>query len=755
MIIKRMCATFGTLEQATLELHEGLNIIEAPNESGKSTWAAFLRAMLFGINTRERDKKNTIAEKNLYQPWSGAPMEGTLELVWQGREITLRRYRKGSVPFGGFDAVYTASGAPIPGLTAENVGETLLGVGREVYERSAFVGQSSLVIDQTAELESRIAALASSGQEDVSFSQTQKRLREWQNRRKYNKLGLIPQMTQELSKLDVAIERVGGGMSQASAVRSELTQHKRQEEDLKRDMALHRQQKNYESLQRLQAIRAELEQKKAACLAAEAEAQRHGAAPEAAVLRSAQDNLNYLSTLDSNIRLARKQQAEAEETAQAAQASRRDESFPDCTAEEAWAQASSDRETISKHLLLADKLPAAAVVLALLGFVAGAGLGAAGALLLPAFRFPLIGGGIALFLVTVVAALLVRSRQASKHRAAAQAVYHRYPTAQTTDDILRQASSYREACAAALTAAEQESRVTQALMNLEEERTRLLRSLLDLVHPFAPEVTDTFGISAALSRALTLDDRHKTARRDYESVLRICDTVAADGIPEYSGEEPPDSPSRTVQETETQLIAVSTELTRLQRTLDFIEGELRSLGDLSGLQARRDALAEQLAARTGEYEAISLALEALESAHALLEERFSPILNRKTGEILSAFTGNKYSSVSFNRDLDAQATETGGLLPRRAAALSAGTVDQVYLAVRLAVCDITLPSDDPTPLLLDDALAFFDDRRMELALTYLSKLPRQILLFTCQHREAAFLEHTPEVSLIPLHSGVS
>ena len=85
-------------------------------------------------------------------------MAGTLELEWGGRDITLRRYSTKSGPFQGFEAVYTASGDPVPGLTAANAGHTLLGVSREV-------------------------------------SATQRVLRDWRNRRQANRTtGLIPQL---------------------------------------------------------------------------------------------------------------------------------------------------------------------------------------------------------------------------------------------------------------------------------------------------------------------------------------------------------------------------------------------------------------------------------------------------------------------------------------------------------------------------------------------------------------------------------
>ena len=194
MKIKSMTATFGKLDHAHLEPGAGLNLIHAPNEGGKSTWSAFLRAMFYGINTKERDKQGYIAEKNRYQPWSGAAMEGAINLLWRGEAITLRRGPKGNSPFGAFEAVYTGTGESVPGLTADTVGETILGAPREVFERSAFVGQGGTAIDGAPALEARIAALASSGEEDVSYSQVERVLRDWRNRRQHNKTGVIPRL---------------------------------------------------------------------------------------------------------------------------------------------------------------------------------------------------------------------------------------------------------------------------------------------------------------------------------------------------------------------------------------------------------------------------------------------------------------------------------------------------------------------------------------------------------------------------------
>ena len=77
MKIKSMTATFGGLERARLEPGPGLTLIHAPNEGGKSTWTAFLRVMFYGLSTKDRSPN---ADKRRYQPWSGAPMEGEIQL---------------------------------------------------------------------------------------------------------------------------------------------------------------------------------------------------------------------------------------------------------------------------------------------------------------------------------------------------------------------------------------------------------------------------------------------------------------------------------------------------------------------------------------------------------------------------------------------------------------------------------------------------------------------------------------------------
>ena len=732
MKIRSMKATFGGLDRRELALKDGLNVITAPNEGGKSTWAAFLRAMLYGINTKERDKQGYIAEKNRYQPWNGGAMEGVVELEWKVEQITLRRGPKGNTPFGKFEAVYTDTGEPVGYLTADNVGETLIGAPREVFERSAFVCQGGAAIDGAPALEARIAALASSGEEDVSYSQVERRLRDWLNRRKHNKTGLIPKLEEELAGNDEIAGRQAKAFRLAQEARREMdklqTEHKRLQAErdahLARAMAARRQRWE-EAQSALEAARGQVD-------TIEAELNRYGTPPDKATLQKAQGELNQLNALHTSRKQAeeRLEQAQTQEAEAAAAAV--DPLFPDMTPDQAWEQASADAQTAGEVPRCGGLYAGGAVALAL----------AAGSLVL-AFTGVLPAlwmGGAACGVLAVAGVGLFVSAALRKKKAGALAaeLLERYE-AEDPQGILNRASAYREACVVAGQAAKQREEAQQALDALlaQDENTR--KALLELVHPFAPTVKDTFGVSAAISRALQLEERLATAQVKLEGAEKLAASLPR---PEPVAADPGVEPRFDPAETAARLNAAEGELSRLRSGLAMAQGELNTLGDPAELELRQEEAREELERRQTEHAALETALKALDAAHAGLQARFSPALNHLAGDYLAKLTGGKYDKVSLTRQFEALAEEAGGLQPRRALALSQGTADQLYLAVRLAACKLVLPQEEPCPLVLDDALANFDDSRMALALECLEELgeERQILLFTCHSRERAWQE---------------
>ncbi|HSF03039.1 MAG TPA: hypothetical protein VLA62_08510, partial [Solirubrobacterales bacterium] len=118
--------------------------------------------------------------------------------------------------------------------------------------------------------------------------------------------------------------------------------------------------------------------------------------------------------------------------------------------------------------------------------------------------------------------------------------------------------------------------------------------------------------------------------------------------------------------------------------------------------------------------------------------RWSEYLNRRVNELLPAL-GPRYRGFEVTDDLEYSLVVQGERLPRERLeqVLSAGTLDQLRLAVRIAICEFLSRGEKSVPIVLDDPFATADDERAEAGLRFLAEaaVPRhQVLVFTC-HRE--------------------
>ena len=202
MRIIAMSASFGKLDGDVLRLEPGLNVISAPNEWGKSTWSAFLTAMLYGVETRERTTKGQLADKEKYMPWSGRPMEGILRLEHQGRDITIQRRTRGRIPLGEFQAYETHTGLPVPELTAENCGTVLLGVEKSVCQRTGFIRFDQLAVVPDETLWERLRQSVSTGDESSGSAALGRRLKELKNKCRSPRGGMIPDVQRQIQELE-------------------------------------------------------------------------------------------------------------------------------------------------------------------------------------------------------------------------------------------------------------------------------------------------------------------------------------------------------------------------------------------------------------------------------------------------------------------------------------------------------------------------------------------------------------------------
>jgi len=351
-----------------------------------------------------------------------------------------------------------------------------------------------------------------------------------------------------------------------------------------------------------------------------------------------------------------------------------------------------------------------------------------------------------LLALTVILSLLVRRHAGKKAKNAA--LTERYGTADLTE-ISSKADAYIQLLSDRDAARKISSDKAAAAQSLWRTVDKNADGILEQVRRFAPAAYDIPSADAALrsgaQRRRELTEAESAAR---EARLRA----------ELQAQQAPDSPdegtesSRPARDRDAvleDLDAVREDLSSLRSSLDRITGRLNAAGDPLSLRASAEQLTDQIASLEGEYASIHLAMSTLERANTQLQGRFSPALGKRAAEIFSQLTGGAYSSVLLDKTLRVSAEPAGSGVPRDAGRLSAGAADQLYLAVRLAICDLVLPEEDTVPIVLDDALASFDDRRCAAALEYLRQEAekRQILLFTCHSRETALFKDDPAVSI--------
>lgn len=636
MTINKLTASFGKLNGESLELTDGLNVICAPNESGKSTWCAFIRAMLYGIDSAERQKAGHLPDKLRYAPWSGAAMQGEMELSAGGKDITITRTTKlKSAPMRELSAVYTGTNIPVEGIDAANAGEMLTGASREVFKRSAFVEQGSIVISSSPELEKRISAIVSTGDEDCSFTEADEQLRAWQRSRRYNRRGKLPELEERMAETKKRLAELDSLANESERLTQQLEQGRQNCRQLENAITESRKTARRDALSNLQSLRKELNAANEAHEKADDERDARRAALCGCVIG---------------------------------------ERLPDEVAAEVRADTEKCLEL--KEISERRTSPFAAVLLLILALA----VIASAIFIVPAdfALYAFIAGG-----VLCLTALLLAIRYSKAKNAASDAGRQR--------------------------------RILLSKYKAEDER----------------------GIKSCYEEFLKLFDELSAAENEEK---RTAQRLAEMRTTQEKTE------AKTLQELDfsggdNEASQLSRELSAAQRSCDMlsariseIKGRVDAMGDPLVLGSELNNMESLYAALQSEYDAIALAVDTLRAADADIQGRFSPELGKLAAHYMSVVTDGRYEGVLINRDFSAKTKLSGDTVPRETEYLSAGTLDLMYLAVRLAVCTLALPENSACPLILDDALVNFDAERTQQAMKLLREISkqRQVILFTCK-----------------------
>lgn len=167
----------------------------------------------------------------------------------------------------------------------------------------------------------------------------------------------------------------------------------------------------------------------------------------------------------------------------------------------------------------------------------------------------------------------------------------------------------------------------------------------------------------------------------------------------------------------------------------------KKLEHLSNCKNKAKALKRTLAENDrihDEIVAIDLAHETMADLSSSIRDSFGLYLNKEASQYITGITGGIYDSMSIDENLNVFLNTKTKLVPLEN--VSSGTMDQVYLALRLAAAKLLQGSGSGFPLIFDDSFTQYDDERLKTALEWLaSAYGGQIIIFTCHRREAQML----------------
>ena len=175
------------------------------------------------------------------------------------------------------------------------------------------------------------------------------------------------------------------------------------------------------------------------------------------------------------------------------------------------------------------------------------------------------------------------------------------------------------------------------------------------------------------------------------------------------------------------------------QTLNIKEDDItKKLEEMVNLKEEYDKLKEQLEDLEKRNNTINLAKEFLTRAYTNMKNNVTPKFTDNLSYNISEITQGKYNKVSINDEKGLIVeNEYGEYVPVEM--LSIGTIDQLYLSLRLSMIDDL--SNEKMPIILDEAFAYYDDERLKNILIFLSNNAKehQVIIFTCTKREQEIL----------------
>ena len=758
MIIKQIhIDSFGNLVDKTLELKDAVNIIEGANESGKSTIAAFIKFIFYGLSGKSRDKM--ICDRDRFINWDSGSAGGYMVIKTEEAEYRIERtiiltaqksdgseskksYREGC------QIIDLSNNSPISGYTTP--GDYFLGVDEELFEKSAFVSQlSGAKIDGNKLLDS-IENILFSASENINITKALKKLDASRVAllHKNGGGGQIFELETTCAQLEIKLENAKKISTDILNNENSLREAKKNLEitTKKRDK-LAKQIKSFENsaiislFDKLHALESRISSTNAALVALKEKYTVGGFYPDS-------DYVSRLEKLEQKLSVMKDELLKKEKELESARGGLDNKQEVEVLHDKI-SKTSGSLDTLKQKKFSSGILSTVFIIFALMFSIGGAAslyfeiLPELGRIILFSSILPVI-----LFIVFICVKVSAKNKlkllfnengvsneeelitklkneedkltaqkdQKNRLQILEQSYKETLESLGTAEkelkdsDIWNFSGSFEENLKHARSASEEMSQITGEQAKLEE-MLKMLKSQLEAYDE--EKIRDSIDEQVDIS---SIDASNLSEKRhEYEFCLKASEA--------------------------------------LEKRTHELEKTLASLYPLSENPSRIAEKIELARSFIEEYRkkhaAYLLAGEKINEAGESMRESISPKLAQFTSKIMSELTHGKYFEIGINSEIKVSVRTQNGM--KELEYLSAGTQDIVYISLRLALINTLFRKNSPS-VIFDESFARLDDNRLSqmLKLLKLTGKSMQCIVLTSGSREKLLMDVTPNASYIKL-----
>lgn len=783
---------FGKFNKLKIVPKEGFNIIFETNESGKSTLQAFIRAMLYGQRGGRKSKDGSLPPLKHNKPWSSEQYAGIMEYTLEnGKSYRVgRNFEKGTTNIYDEGANNLSNSFSADKEKGPLFAEEHLGIDEAAFERSAFIGQLQSIIDDDGKknLVDKLSNLNTTGNEEISLTGALKAL----DSTLLERVGTKTSTTRPLDKINNTLselERVKLDLENKNNIFMETVLALREQKSILNELNKKLEQlyikKEYMKASRLKALQKELE---GLILEKNIIKKSLKESTENIIKFINYENIDTDTISEIAMMLREEKQIEELILLEQARLSEFQEKYNELSdtlePDELFEKKVKDIQTAIEIYndakeRVKDKVgryPKGALPVkqkqSWMPFIVPAGL--LSAMLMVAYYFykpnPLfLGIGITAAVITLTVFFISTIRQYNTGKRAnneAQELNRVLLAAGFTDitDYVKYRENQIKARELQKSYNNQLSGSKEHIENLlvkKDKFNEIWESFIENCKAQYDGNTDKAEVFASIKtgaqsymkateekRMLSLD--RDNINKKCEIVLREAGMLAketflsADAFNTYAnslrhGQEPDNDGVTLIQMDE----IIKTNESRKKDTELKIATINARLEQAPG-ESELSKVLEEICYYTGKKEELEMKGSALVFASQILKEAalkmqrdYIPYLNDEMSRMMNILSSGRYHRISTNDELsiNLEAPETDELIPVNR--LSAGTIDQVYLSMRLAAVTLIEKEREILPLFLDEPFSQYDEERVKNAFELLKGISanRQVFFFTCRERE--------------------